>query len=200
MEDPEEMETSEKKSEIEGYHDLKKNDFSIQIEEEKDGTQSFYVKSEDFFQKVGQAFNNVINYFKFKFHKVFSKKDTEEQHYKMSKKLYKQQEKLEKKLKKITQSLEKTHELAGQIKDDTSQIKLDIETVAVILEYQMDRISDKIDGVENYMKEHLGSDWLQIKNNWTQFKDGEISRGEFAKLALKKLGKIFLGIFVSTSS
>lgn len=118
----------------------------------------------------------------------------------MSKKLYKQQEKLEKKLKKITQSLEKTHELAGQIKDDTSQIKLDIETVAVILEYQMDRISDKIDVVENYMKEHLGSDWLQIKNNWTQFKDGEISRGEFAKLALKKLGKIFLGIFVSTSS
>lgn len=199
MEDPEDLDASEEKAEIEGYHDLKKNDFSIQIEEEKDGKQTFYVKSEDFFQKVGTAFKNVIKYLRFKFKKVFSKKNTEEQHYKISKKLYNQQRRLEKKLKKVEQTMEKTQELAGQIKDDTSQIILDIETVVIILEYQMDRISNKMDEVEKYMRDNLGSDWLQIKNNWNKYRDGEISRGEFARLALKKLGKRFLGIFVSTS-
>jgi len=199
MEDQKETEPSEKKLEMQGYHDFKKNDFSIQIEEKKDGKQTFYVKSEEFFQKVGNAIKNVINYLKFKFKKVFSKKDTEERHYKISKKLYNQQRRLEKKLKKIEQSMEKTQELAGQIKDDTSQIIVDIETVAVILEYQMDRISDKMDEVEIYMKEHLGSDWLQIKNNWKKYKDGEISRGEFTKSALKKLGRSFLSIFVKVS-
>ena len=47
MEDPDELEPSEEKTEIEGYHDLKKNNFSIQIEEEKDGKQTFYVESKD---------------------------------------------------------------------------------------------------------------------------------------------------------
>jgi hypothetical protein len=199
MEDPEEVEPSEKKSEMEGYHDFKKEDFSIQIEEEKEGKKTFYVRSEDFFQRVGQAIKNVIKNIKFKFKKKFSKKDTEEHHYKISKKLYNQQRRLEKKLKKIELSLDKTQELAGQIKDDTSQIIVDIETVAVVLEYQMDRISDKMDEVEKYMKEHLGSEWLRIKNNWKQYKDGEITRSEFTKSALKKLGKSFLNIFVKTS-
>ena len=81
-----------------------------------------------------------------------------------------------------------------------SGIEKRVQDVSKDTDKNQDYVEDKIDGVENYMKEHLGSDWLQIKNNWTQFKDGEISRGEFAKLALKKLGKIFLGIFVSTSS
>jgi methyl-accepting chemotaxis protein len=199
MEDPEEIEPSKKKSEMEGYHDFKKNDFSIQIEEEKEGKQTFYVKSEDFFQRVGKAIKNVINNIKFKFKKVFSKKNTEEQHYKISKKLYNRQRRLEKKLKKIEHLLDKTQELAGQINDDTSQIIVDIETVAVVLEYQMDRISDKMDEVEKYMKDHLGSDWHRIKTNWKQYKDGEITRGEFTRSALKKLGKSFLNIFVKTS-
>jgi len=48
--------------------------------------------------------------------------------------------------------MEKTQEVASQIKYDTPQIILDIETVVIILEYQMDRISDKIEEVENYTK------------------------------------------------
>jgi len=59
---------------------------------------------------------------------------------------------------------------------------------------------DRIDDVEDYMKDHLGSDWLQIKNLWSSYKEGEMTRGDFTKAALKKLGKNFLGIFVNTVS
>jgi hypothetical protein len=57
----------------------------------------------------------------------------------------------------------------------------------------------RIEDVESYMMDKLGSDWSQLKHNWQEYKEGEISRGEFAKEALKKLGKKFLGIFVNTS-
>ena len=77
---------------------------------------------------------------------------------------------------------------------DTTKIKLDVEAVSVILEYQMDRIDD----VEDYMKQNLGTDWHQIKNLWDEYKEGDLTRGDFTKAALKKLGKNFLGIFVNT--
>ena len=58
----------------------------------------------------------------------------------------------------------------------------------------------KFDDVEEYMKDNLGTDWVQIKNFWAEYKEGEMTRGEFTKAALKKLGKNFLGIFVNTVS
>ena len=75
MEDPEEIEPSEKKSEMEGYHDFKKNDLSLQIEEKKYGKQTFYVKSEIFFDKVEKAIRSALKQFKFKLKKLFTKKD-----------------------------------------------------------------------------------------------------------------------------
>jgi hypothetical protein len=199
MEDPDELEPSDKKTEIAGYQEFKKNDFSIKIEEKKDGKHTFYVKSEDFFQRVGRALRNVVNYLRIKFRKAFPKKDTEEQQYRISKKIYSQQKKLEKKLEKIEDSLEKTQELAGQIREDKSQMSLEIDTVVTILEYQMDRFSDNIEEIEDYMRDHLGSDWFQIENSWNLYKDEELTRGEFTKIALIKLGRIFLSIFVNTS-
>ncbi len=58
---------------------------------------------------------------------------------------------------------------------------------------------DRIEDVESYIKEKLGSDWNQLQHNWQEYKEGEISRGEFVKAALKKVGKRFLGIFINTS-
>ncbi|TKJ25139.1 MAG: hypothetical protein CEE42_08235 [Promethearchaeota archaeon Loki_b31] len=72
---------------------------------------------------------------------------------------------------------------------------MDIEWVVILVQRQMDRIED----VESYMKENLGSDWGKLKHQWQEYKTGEISRGEFTKEALKKLGKKFLGIFVNMS-
>ena len=98
-------------------------------------------------------------------------------------------------MKQVEESLQKTHELASQIKDDTSKIIIDIEWVVILIMRQMDQIKD----VESYMKEKLGSDWNQLAHKWQEFKVGDITRGEFAKEALKKVGKKFLGIFISTS-
>ena len=55
-----------------------------------------------------------------------------------------------------------------------------------ILELQMEKIG-KIEDVEIYMKKNLGTDWDQLKYSWQEFKDGKITRGDFAKKALKKL-------------
>jgi hypothetical protein len=98
-------------------------------------------------------------------------------------------------LKQVEEALQKTHELASQIKNDTSKIILDIEWVVILIERQMDQIKD----VESYMKEKLGSDWSQLAYKWQRFKVGVITSGEFTKEALKKVGKKFLGIFISTS-
>ena len=164
-----------------------KNDFTILMNdlsgEFKDGMQEFYVLGnslKNWFIKIGNWFSN----FSFK-----------SRQYKISKKTLSQTEKVEKKLKKIEESLQKTMQLTKEIKADTSKIVLDIDFVIQILDYQMERVED----VEEYMKDHLGSDWLQVRNCWRECKNGDIPRKEFAKIALKKLGKTFLGIFVNTS-
>jgi len=192
MEDPEEIEPSKKKTEMEGYRDFKKNDFSIQIEEKKYGKQTFYVKSEIFFDKVEKAIRSALKQFTFKLKKLFTKKDPEEQHYNISKKLYNQQRRLEKKLKKIENSLEKTSNLASQIKKDTDKIELDVEWVVMLTERHMLMIED----VETYMKDNLGSDWNQIKHKWKEYKEAEISMSDFINFSLGKLSKKFLAIFV----
>ena len=195
MDHPTEKDPSLEDSDELDAQEFNKNEFSIEIEETKEGKQTFFVKSEEFFQKIVKSLKNFADYFKFKFKKIFSRKDTEEQHYVMSKKIYKQHKRLEKKMKELEVSLEKTTELTGQIKEDTSKIVLEVEWVVILLERQMARIED----VETYMRTNLGSDWSQLKQKWQEFKQGDISRGEFVKIGLRKLGKKFLGIFVSTS-
>ena len=183
---------------------FKKSDFTIKVNSIGDGFEIFVQKSADALFGLGKKIKNFFATEKAKARshtKVvkpikFRRKTPAERQLELSKKIYREHRKLEKHLEKIDESLSKTHELASQIKEDTSKIKLDIEAVSVILEYQMDRIDD----VENYMKEHLGTDWLQIKNLWSEYKEGDMTRGEFTKAALKKLGKSFLGIFVNTVS
>jgi len=180
---------------------FKKNDFTIRMESMGDGFEMFIQKSADALFDLGKKIKIFLDSKKTK-----KKNDTKtgkpikirrktpaERQYELSKKIYREHRKLEKQLEKIDASLAKTHKLADQIKEDTSKIKLDIEGVSVILEYQMDRIDD----VENYMKENLGTDWLQIKNLWSEYKEGDMTMGDFTKAALKKLGKSFLGIFVN---
>ena len=99
-------------------------------------------------------------------------------------------------LREIEDSVDKTQKLATQIKGDTETIMLDVKVVVFMVESQM----EKIENLEDYMMGSLGSDWNQIKNNWSMYKDGEITRGDFVKVALRKLGKNFLGIFVNVVS
>jgi len=173
-----------------------KSDFTIFMEEMGDGFHKFYVKSGEFLKKFIKSIGNALKYFKFKFFNIFKDKSIEEEQYEMAKKLYRQNKKLKKKLQAIEKSIDKTQDIASQIKDDTEKILLDIEYVVTIIENQM----AKIDDLEFYMKKNLGSAWAQISNNWKMYKEGEITRRAFTKVALKKLGKNFLGLFVNVIS
>jgi len=181
---------------------FQKSVFTIAFDSMGDGFDIFVQKSADALFGLGKKIKNFFATEKAKARSAtkivkpikFRRKTLAERQLELSKKIYREHRKLEKQLEKIDASIAKTHELAGQIKEDTSRIKLDIEAVSDILEFQM----DKIDNVEDYMKKNLGSDWLQIKHLWSEYKEGDMTRGEFTKVALKKLGKSFLGIFVNT--
>ncbi len=201
MEEPKEIDRSKEESdesdESEG-EEFKKSEFSIFVDHMSDDLDVFYVKSDEVLQKlkkiINKTFQNIRSFFK-----VSKKeKDVEKEQDKIRDKIYRQNLRLEKKLKKISKSIKKTRSLAGEIKEDTSKIVLQMDEVVLILEHQMDAIG-KIEDVEIYMKKNLGSDWDQLKYRWQEYKDEKITRGDFAKSALKKLGKKFLGIFVNTS-
>lgn len=94
-------------------------------------------------------------------------------------------------LTKLYRKLQEMDSTVTEIKEDTKEIKLEISEVAVMIEQLMDGYED----LEGYMKENLGSDWKILKHSWQKCKAGEISKWEFAKLGLSKVGKRFAGIF-----
>ena len=198
MEEPKEIDPSKEESDELKGGIFKKGEFSIFVDKVNDDLDEFYVKSDEVFQKlrkiINKAFKNIRAFFKVQ----KKEKDGEKEKGKFREKIYQQNLKLEKKLKKISKRIKMTNTLAGEIKDDTSRIVLQLDEVAIILDHQMEAIG-KIEEIESYMKANLGSDWNQLKHNWQEYKDGEITRGDFAKIALKKVGKKFLGIFVNTS-
>ncbi|MFX1346311.1 MAG: hypothetical protein ACFFAI_14455 [Promethearchaeota archaeon] len=98
-----------------------------------------------------------------------------------------------KRFRKLYGKLEEMEGQLSEIKDDTTEIKLKIDHVAKIIDKQSESIAD----IETYMKKNLGSDWKILKNSWKQCKKGEISKIEFFKISLSKIGKRFASIFIS---
>jgi len=96
--------------------------------------------------------------------------------------------------KKLYDKIRAVESKVSDIKEDTTQIKLEISEVAILIEQLMDGYED----LESYMKENLGSDWKLLKNSWQKCKKGEITKWEFAKVGLSKVGKKFAGIFIKT--
>ena len=196
METPKEADPVEEDSVGQKSQKFNKSDFTIFMEEMGDGFHKFYVKSGEVFKKFIKSIDNALKYFKFKILNLFRDKSIEEEQYEMSKRLYHQNKKLKKKLREIEKSIDKTQDVAIQIKDDTEMIMLEVEYVISIVESQM----AKIDNLEDYMMKKLGSDYDQIRNNWIMYKEGEITRADFVKVALKKLGKNFIGLFVNIAT
>ena len=97
-----------------------------------------------------------------------------------------------KRYKKLYNKLEKMENKLTKIHDDTTEIKFKIDEISIVIEHLMGEIAD----IEEYMKKNLGSDWLKIKNAWQFCKSGEISKSEFIKISLSKIGKRFASIFI----
>jgi len=54
---------------------------------------------------------------------------------------------------------------------------------------------DKIDDLENFLKQKLSSDWDKIKISFNAYKAGELDKSVFIEIAVKNLGNKFLNIF-----
>ncbi len=65
MEEPKETDPELEESPDAVLQDFNRDDFLIEVEENKDGIPTFMVKSEEFSQKIRDAIKNATNYFKF---------------------------------------------------------------------------------------------------------------------------------------
>lgn len=156
----------------------KKSVLSQILSELKDGFNELTQSSGNFFIKVKKDFAISIKNLKASWKRMLKNMKESDPKYRRFKKLLTKLEKMEAKL--------------SQIHDDTKEIKLKVSQVVFMIEYLMEDIKD----VEEYMRKNLGSDWLMVKDSWKRVKSGEISKKEFIKTSLKKLGKKFVGIFV----
>ncbi|MFX0042354.1 MAG: hypothetical protein ACFE8L_05545 [Candidatus Hodarchaeota archaeon] len=156
----------------------KKNLFTQFFLDLKKSFTRFSEKSEEFFVKVDNNFQNNLKKLKASWKKTIKNIKKSNPKYKRYKKLYTKLEKMDNQL--------------SEIGADTKDIKLKVSEVAFMIEHLM----EEIDNIEDYMKENLGSDWKIIKNAWQRCKDGEISKKEFIKTGLKKIGKRFVSIFI----
>ena len=169
--------------------EIPQDDMVLLQEEKKDPISQFFIELKNdidgFTEESGEYFINV-------------KKEvvSDWQKFKLSwKNMIKKFKKLDPKytrFKKLYKKIREVESTVSEIKEDTTQIKLDISEVAMMIEHNMEGIKD----VEDYMKENLGSDWKVLKNSWQSCKKGEISKWEFAKIGLSKVGKKFAGIFI----
>lgn len=96
-----------------------------------------------------------------------------------------------KRFRRLYGKLEEMETQLSEIKDETREIKLKIEDVADLIDKLMEGMTD----IEGYMKQNLGSDWKILKNSWKKCKKGEITKKEFIKIGLSKIGKKFANIF-----
>ncbi|KKL81492.1 hypothetical protein LCGC14_1994210 [marine sediment metagenome] len=96
-----------------------------------------------------------------------------------------------KRLTKLYKRVKLMDSTMAEIKEDTTEIKLEISEVVAMIETMMEGIGD----IEEYMEKNLGSDWKILKKAWLKYKAGEITRGEFVKTGLSKVGKKFANIF-----
>ena len=158
-------------------------DENISIQEEKkDPISQFFLDIKDDIQ----GFSEKSGAF---FIEVKKDVDTDWQKFKDSwKNMIKKIKNLDPKYRRLTKLYHKLKEMdstVSEIKEDTRVIKLEISEVAVMIEQLMEGHED----LEGYMKENLGSDWKVLKHSWQKCKEGEISKWEFAKVGLSKVGK-----------
>ncbi len=155
----------------------KKSPIGQFFQEFKEEIEVFSKESGEFFFKIKKDVDADWGKFKTSWKNMIKKVKNLDPKYKRLSKLYKRVKLMDLKM--------------TEIKEDTSEIKLEISEVVVMIETMMEGITD----IEEYMEKNLGSDWKLLKKAWQKYKAGDITRGEFVKTGLSKVGKKFAGIF-----
>jgi len=86
---------------------------------------------------------------------------------------------------------EKLVDLLKDLSVKCDDIKSDTE---LIKEYtsQIEQLFDKTENLEEFLKDHLSSDWEKIKNSWQEYKAEKINRKQLIARGLKVIGIKFV--------
>ncbi len=121
------------------------------------------------------------------------------------------------KLDNVGEKVDDIEDLAVQIKQDTSQLLLNDEQVLKLLEginYKADNLEEiiaplmpkleetlgKVDNLESYMKDKLGSKWSKLRYQYQELQAGNITRKKFILTGFMVLGKTFLQVFAKVQA
>lgn len=97
-------------------------------------------------------------------------------------------------LKGLSEKHEKTTDILRDISSQCDDIKSDTE----LLEEYSDQFKElfdklgKLETIEQYLRDHLGSDWQKIKNAWEDYKNRKISWKKLLFKGIKVVGKKFI--------
>ncbi|MHA1641196.1 MAG: WD40 repeat domain-containing protein [Promethearchaeota archaeon] len=97
-------------------------------------------------------------------------------------------------IKAMSERGEKILDILRDFSTKLDDIKSDTE---LIKEYtsQIESLFDnlgKLDDIEQFLREHLASNWEKIKGAWEDYREKKINRKEFIKKCIKILGKLFI--------
>ncbi len=98
-------------------------------------------------------------------------------------------------IKAMSDRAEKVTDLLRDFSGKLDDIKSDTE---LIKEYtsQIEEIFDKVENVEDFLMDHLGSDFERIKSVWQDYKAGKVGRKEVIMVGIKTIGKRFIKAIV----
>ncbi|MFX1364942.1 MAG: hypothetical protein ACFFCE_16060 [Promethearchaeota archaeon] len=178
MKESDDKEIPQNENDILLIQEDKKNPLSQFFIDMRDDIEEFSEKSGEYFLEVKKNVESDWGKFKNSWKNMIKKFRNLDPKHKRLAKLYNKVKEMDSKI--------------SEIREDTKKIRLDISDVATLIEQLM----EKNENIEDYMKENLGSDWKVLKNSWQKCKEGEISKWEFAKIGLSKVGKRFAGIFI----
>ena len=94
-------------------------------------------------------------------------------------------------IKAMSDRSEKVTDLLRDFSVKLDDIKSDTE---LIKEYtsQIELIFDSVGDLGAYLKDHLASDWEKIKDDYTDYKEGKITRKQLIGIGIKAIGKRFV--------
>jgi predicted nucleic acid-binding Zn-ribbon protein len=94
---------------------------------------------------------------------------------------------------------DRSEKVTDILKDFNTKLDDIKSNTQLIIEYteQIDQILDEMDNLEEYLKEHLASDFEKIKYIWKDYSLGKIERKELIGKCIKILGKKFIGLVIS---
>jgi len=94
-------------------------------------------------------------------------------------------------VKAMSDRSEKVTDLLRDFSVKLDDIKSDTE---LIKEYtsQIELIFERVDDLETYLKDHLASDWEEIKDAYADYKEGIITRKQLIGIGIKTIGQRFV--------